>query len=288
MRGRFRRFLEVVWPSTRSSRENEARRLLEESRETRDESQKRRATLWRGGLLEQSRETRDEVRNLADALTRLQGLCFEVSTLVENQAEVGQELLDEVSALRADHARMARTLSEVSREDRLAMTSGILKQVLPLLDGLETLSLMARNEECDRSTLREALSQVYQEGLRSLVALGGERFSSVGRRFDPSLHQVVEVLSVEDERFDGMVLQEYLAGYRSGDRVLRYAQVVVGRQVSRGDREGSECLGSLGLTSEQRTRWWLCWNTESPGFLWWREARCSRRSWEYRPRESSS
>jgi molecular chaperone GrpE len=48
-------------------------------------------------------------------------------------------------------------------------------------------------------------------------------------QFDPSLHEAVMAAEVYDAGEDGKILEELHRGYRLGEKVLRAAQVKVGR-----------------------------------------------------------
>jgi len=67
-------------------------------------------------------------------------------------------------------------------------------------------------------------------GLQQRIsALGAERITVTGQRFDPHLAEAVDAVTVADPEQDGRVVQEVRAGYRIGERILRPARVRVGR-----------------------------------------------------------
>lgn len=53
-------------------------------------------------------------------------------------------------------------------------------------------------------------------------------YDSEGARFDPHLHEAVETLETEEVE-DGRILQEFVKGYKMGDRVIRPARVKVSK-----------------------------------------------------------
>jgi molecular chaperone GrpE len=55
--------------------------------------------------------------------------------------------------------------------------------------------------------------------------------NSVGAKFDPELHEAVDMVSVDPED-DGKIVAEYSKGYRFGDRLLRPARVQVGKALA--------------------------------------------------------
>lgn len=60
------------------------------------------------------------------------------------------------------------------------------------------------------------------------MSVGVEAVPSVGQRFDPELHDAIDIAEVDADR-DGMVTAEYSPGYKFGDRLLRPAKVQVGK-----------------------------------------------------------
>jgi len=53
-------------------------------------------------------------------------------------------------------------------------------------------------------------------------------FSSEGQTFDPHLHEVLELEETEKHQ-DGTIIQEFLKGYKCGERILRPARVKVAK-----------------------------------------------------------
>jgi molecular chaperone GrpE len=104
---------------------------------------------------------------------------------------------------------------------------GVLREWLEVVDSVER--ALQTSED-------EALQTSEDEGLRALHdqmrgILERHRVVRVGERgdpFDPEIHEAVAVTETE-EAPDGTVVEVARPGYRSGDRVLRPAQVVVAR-----------------------------------------------------------
>jgi len=61
-----------------------------------------------------------------------------------------------------------------------------------------------------------------------LEKLGVEPVPAEGERFDPNLHQAVQMVDTEDIA-DNHVIDEFQRGYRLKDRLLRPAMVRVAR-----------------------------------------------------------
>lgn len=61
-------------------------------------------------------------------------------------------------------------------------------------------------------------------------------FHSEGKQFDPHLHEVLEIEETEKHE-DGMIIQEFVKGYKCGERILRPARVKVAKAPKSGEEE---------------------------------------------------
>lgn len=61
-------------------------------------------------------------------------------------------------------------------------------------------------------------------------------FASEGTQFDPHLHEVIEVEETEKHQ-EGTVIQEFVRGYKCGERILRPAKVKVAKKPAKEDEE---------------------------------------------------
>lgn len=97
----------------------------------------------------------------------------------------------------------------------------LLRQVVLVIDRIESTAADSDIVESIRHELLELLA-------RYNVA----RLQSIGQVFDPRLHQAVGAVSVASNESDGVIIREVRAGYLVEDRVLRPAEVEVGRLVT--------------------------------------------------------
>jgi len=106
-----------------------------------------------------------------------------------------------------------------------ATVADFVGELLVVADDLER--GMAHGEDDDA---RRAFALIHTRLLSVLKRKGIEPFPSVGRPFDPNVHQAVVVEEVSD-RPSGIVSGELARGYRHGDRLVRPAMVKVTRRV---------------------------------------------------------
>ncbi len=107
--------------------------------------------------------------------------------------------------------------------------------LLPVMDNLQR-AIEAAATGSPREAVVDGLKGTLASFNTALTATGAEPIPAVGEKFDPELHEAVDLVPVDADK-DGIVIGEYTTGFRIGDRLLRPARVQVGRaQTSAGDQ----------------------------------------------------
>jgi molecular chaperone GrpE len=143
---------------------------------------------------------------------------------------------DEIDGLRRqieeEQQRNLRLLAEFDnfrrravREQDGARDEGRRRALLPLLAVLDTLERALAAGSTDRA-FYEGVAATQQLFTAALGAAGAEPVESVGRRFDPSIHEAIGTQASDDVE-PGVVAREVQRGWRVGPELLRAAQVVV-------------------------------------------------------------
>jgi molecular chaperone GrpE len=141
--------------------------------------------------------------------------------------------------LAAEHRRYLRALADfdnyrkrIERELSERVREGVRKvllEVLQVLDAFEqVLGLQrerARTEPMESAT-DEALRLIHRQLVRLLDACGVRPYESLGRKFDPALHEAVEAIPSREHE-EQTIVREVRKGYRWGDHILRPARVIV-------------------------------------------------------------
>ena len=124
--------------------------------------------------------------------------------------------------LRADFENVRRRMSRELEAARRDGQRAALLPLLPVLDSLER-ALAAGSTDAD---FYEGVAATHRLFVSALHEAGAEQVESVGRPFDPNVHEAVATVpssSVEP----GTVMRETRHGWRLGAELLRPAQVVV-------------------------------------------------------------
>lgn len=95
-------------------------------------------------------------------------------------------------------------------------------QILPVIDNFER-ALSAQTQD---ETYKAGIEMIFKQFGDVLKNLGIEEINPLGETFDPNVANAVN--QIEDENLgENEVAQVFQKGYRIGDKVLRYAMVVV-------------------------------------------------------------
>jgi molecular chaperone GrpE len=104
---------------------------------------------------------------------------------------------------------------------------GMLGDFLPVGDNLDRAMSVAPSPPDERlAPLLKGLEMVRADFISALGKHGIKPIESVGKPFDPSVHDALQQMDSPDYP-PGVVMIEYEKGYRRGDKLLRPARVIV-------------------------------------------------------------
>ncbi len=114
------------------------------------------------------------------------------------------------------------------RQDAVERTRRqMLGLVLSVLDNLERAMAFGEAQDGPAKALMDGLRMTHRQMLSQLEAIGVRPIESVGKPFDPRLHEAVSVVPPAAGARSGTIVGEVLRGYLLNDDVLRPAQVSV-------------------------------------------------------------
>ncbi|HEY2964490.1 MAG TPA: nucleotide exchange factor GrpE [Pyrinomonadaceae bacterium] len=140
------------------------------------------------------------------------------------------ELKDRLARRQADFENYRKRVDRERSETYNRVVADVAAKLLPVSDNLKrALDTEASVEAAESDEFRHFLSGVdliWKQLNGVLEALGVKPIAAVGEPFDPHLHEAV-VTEATDEFEPDTVIQEILAGYRLGDKLIRPALVKV-------------------------------------------------------------
>jgi len=134
-----------------------------------------------------------------------------------------------------------RKRTERDREiARTYATEGLLRDVLPVVDDLET----ALTIEGSLDAIREGVALALRHLVNALDAKGMKQIEALGLPFDPRVHEAAGVVPAAAGQAPGTVVAELRKGYAFHDRVLRPARV----QIAMAPPQAPDDEGAFGPT----------------------------------------
>lgn len=133
-----------------------------------------------------------------------------------------EELEDRYKRLFAEFENYKKRSSK-EREGLYNMITGeVLLVMLPIMDNLEKAAL---TETTDKS-YQEGINMVVKQYRTALEKFGLKQIETIGKRFDPELHEAVSHIE-DSSKGEQEIVEEYRKGYQIGNKVVRHALVVV-------------------------------------------------------------
>lgn len=130
------------------------------------------------------------------------------------------EMAQRIQAEFDNYRKRSNDIVKISRQD------GIIDAVLRFLPAIDAIG-KAKQMITDPKTL-EGINLIEKELKNSLKDLNIEEIEAQGKVFDPKFHNVIAV-KYDNSLGDSVITDVYQAGYKIGDRVLRYSQVIVNK-----------------------------------------------------------
>ncbi len=121
-----------------------------------------------------------------------------------------------------------RTLREKAEMSKTA-SEEIILTLLPVIDDLERALRSARSGDAPAESIPvEGIDLIYNKFKNILRQKGLEAIPALGEEFNVDYHDALTNVPVEQPEMKGKVVDEIERGYKLGEKVIRFAKVVVG------------------------------------------------------------
>ncbi len=151
----------------------------------------------------------------------------------DTMADQGSDVESQLAEMKDKYIRLQaefdnfrkRTLKE---KMDLVQTGGsdVLKSMLQVNDDVER-AVVAMSSSDDIEALRSGVTLISQKFIETLRQKGVTQIEALDQDFDEELHEAIARFAAGDEK-RGKVIDVVQTGYMIGDKVLRFAKVVVG------------------------------------------------------------
>ena len=150
----------------------------------------------------------------------------ETDTVAEKPAEEQIDWKDQYIRLQAEFDNFRKRTIREKMELIQSGGSDVLKAILPILDDMQR-AIAASEKSDDIAALREGERLVVQKFIDTLRQKKVVEIEAIDKPFDENLHEAVARFAAGEDK-KGKVIDVIERGYMLGDKVLRFAKVVVG------------------------------------------------------------
>lgn len=145
--------------------------------------------------------------------------------IIEKLRDENRRLSDQLLRKQAEIENVKKRLAREKEEFQKYSLTQTVQSLLPILDGLE----LALKSDGEGEDYRRGVEIIYLQFCGTLQRLGLESIESVGKPFDPNLHEAIATVET-DAVPDQHVLDEMQRGYFFKQRLLRPSKVRVARR----------------------------------------------------------
>ena len=139
------------------------------------------------------------------------------------EKNLADEYLNMARVIQADFDNYRKRTAESIKQAKLDGITQAVEIFIPCLDVFKKAKEMISDDNS-----RKGIEMLETQIRSSLKELGVEKIETIGKQFDPNIHHCLMVME-DKTKPDNVVLDEYQAGYRLGDKIIKYSQVIVNK-----------------------------------------------------------
>jgi molecular chaperone GrpE len=153
---------------------------------------------------------------------------------MEEESEL-EKIKTELAETKDKHLRLVAEFDNFRRRNakeriELIQTAGreVITDMLDALDDADRAQKQLNSTE-DIQQIREGVTLVFNKLRNQLQAKGLKPMETLGKDFDPDLHEAITEIPAPSKELKGKVVDEVVKGYYLNDKIIRHAKVVVGK-----------------------------------------------------------
>jgi molecular chaperone GrpE len=151
----------------------------------------------------------------------------ELKKKLEEKDKEAKENYDRLLRTAADFENYKKRAAREKEDWTKFANEDLIRAILPFIDNLER-AVNHAQKIADTGVLVEGVRLTLQQLLQTLNKFGLSSFESVGKPFDPAMHEAMLVVET-DKHEPNQVVEEFQKGYLLNDRLLRPATVSVSK-----------------------------------------------------------
>ena len=155
----------------------------------------------------------------------------ELKRKLEEKEKEAKEHYDRLLRMAADLDNYKKRAAREKEEWTKFANEDLIKAILPFIDNLER-AVNHADKVKDTGVLIEGLQLTLQQLLQSLNKFGLSPIESLGKPFDPAMHEAMLVVET-DQHEPNQVVEEFQKGYFLSNRLLRPATVSVSKPLEK-------------------------------------------------------
>ncbi|MCH8313359.1 MAG: nucleotide exchange factor GrpE [Nitrospinae bacterium] len=151
---------------------------------------------------------------------------------LKKQAEEKDERLKEyINAYKEKNAQTDELRIRLQRENETRLDqfkANLFARMVPILDNLRRAEDSAKSSS-DFESLKQGINLVINQFVRELKNNEVQMIETVGKKFDPKIHEALLVTDTDDPEQDNLILQELEQGYLFKEKLIKAAKVKVAK-----------------------------------------------------------
>lgn len=157
-----------------------------------------------------------------DKLTEENKKLTQTVARLQSSADKSDTYLNQLVAMKNDFESYKRRMKFNAEQSKQEGVLHVAQKLIAVVDNFELASKHLTDENL------KAFEMIHQQFLGILTELGVTEIDVMGKPFDPTTMNALGKLERGEENKD-VVVEVYKKGYVFGDRILRYADVLVGQ-----------------------------------------------------------
>lgn len=163
-------------------------------------------------------------------------LCDQEQNQQPQEEDKASQYFGQLVRLQADFENYRKRVEKEKPELINFGKTEVILSFLSLYDVLLKAQKQVESEDADIKNIKQGLKMIFEEFAKVFKAQGVQIISAKGKPYDAMTQEVITTIPCAPKD-DGLVLEEISSGVKMGDRVIRPAQVIVGKAPEENSKE---------------------------------------------------